>query len=374
MNPFRRLKLAFTTFRIDPDSALVLENRGAPAGYVARIRLWNFLEPSIEFGLIMAVIWISRMDTGVWWVRPSFGAILLWMLLISPIVHYRFEKDLFLTEEQKRRGVWFYLFESRGLGSPLRYYLPILGERPQIFSHWKTILGCVAFIDLLFISACITFHPEIIERFPEQMGGSLVWQFFFQAKILLGIDLALVLVAFPFMLRLDNFHESIGFMGAFMILIGLMALFGNLGFQLSEDHLREALESNPYMRLRGASASERLHSLGLFAVGGQWSGYVFWGWLQQLLFLGVFSTHYCRAFDIGRSRWHVLAACLCSAALFGLVHIPNFWLSVVTFIGGFCGALFAMQCRNLFALGVVHGFGGTMMNKLLPINFTVGPK
>ena len=46
---------------------------------------------------------------------------------------------------------------------------------------------------------------------------------------------------------------------------------------------------------------------------------------------------------------------------------------MVTFTGGLFGAFFFLQCRNLFAMGIVHGFGGTMFNKLLPINFSVGP-
>ena len=366
------LKRAFTTIRIDPDSGILLQDSSAPAWYVRRIRLWNLIEPFVVYGLILLIVWTSMLDEKVWWVRPSLGALILWMLVISPLVHYPFEKRLFLTPAQQRLGLAFYFFECRGLGSPIRYSLPINGEPPFIKKYWKEILCALGFLDLLFICAMITFNSEILERYKEHMATPM-HAMFFRAYMLGGIDLGLLFLVFPFMLRLDNLRESIGLMGALMIVLVITALVANLLFQRNESALREFFKDNPYMSLCGAPASVRLKNLGLFAIGGQWSGYVFWGFLQQLMFLGIFSVQFCRAFDVGRSRGQLFLACLCSASLFGLIHIPNFWLSVITWFGGFVGAFYAVQCRNLFALGIVHGLGGTLFNKLLPINFSVGP-
>lgn len=363
----------FTAVTIDQDSGILLQNEEAPAWYVRRIRLWNFLEPFAVYGAIMLVVWGSMLDPAVWWVKPCLGALVVWCLIITPFVHYPFEKDLFLTESQRNRGVWFYFFECRGLGSPIRYYLSVDGEPPQIRSHYKTIVGVTLFLDLLFVSAFITFNEDVRQRFGASMGDTVGQNILFLVWMLFLIDAGLVLLAYPWMLRLDNFHKSLRFIAAFVLLVTVMAVVGNLLFHLNEDALREGFKDNPYMSLRGARAIERLKGLNAFAVGGQWSGYVFWGFLQELLFLGVFATQINRAFDIGRSRLHVLLACLCTATLFGLIHLPNFWLGLVTFLGGLFGALCFMQCPNLFALGIVHGYGGTMMNKLLPINFSVGP-
>jgi len=45
---------------------------------------------------------------------------------------------------------------------------------------------------------------------------------------------------------------------------------------------------------------------------------------------------------------------------------------VFTFLGGFLGTFFFLQTHNLFALGMSHGFAGSLLNKLTPINFSVG--
>lgn len=367
------LKQTLATVRVDTNSGLLLQpDTGFSSAYIRRIRIWNFIEPYLVFGLMMAVVWVSRLDKHVWWFMPSAIVLVGWALILSPIAHYPFEKKLFLSPEQQQRGFLFYFFECRGLGNPIRYYFPIGGEPPYLVKYWKTILGVFCFINLLFLSALVTFNKEIGERYAAHattMGQAVFIRFWLLARI----DLALVFIGFPFLLRLDNFTMSLKYMGVMAVWIVAIALVGNLLFSINEPALREWMKDNQSMRLCGPTAVERLHGLNVFAVGGQWAGYWFWGFIQQLLFMGIFSTQLCRAFDIGRSRIHLLLACLFSAALFGLVHIPNFWLSVVTWTGGFIGAFYSMQCRNLMSLGIVHGLGGTMSNKLLPINFTVGP-
>jgi hypothetical protein len=362
----------FTTVNIDANSGIIPQKGVVSAERMRFIRIWNFIEPFAVFGLIMLVMWTSGLDKKIWWVKPSLGGLLIWSLILSPCIHYPFERDIFLTDAQKRMGFFFYFFECRGLGSPFRYYLPMYGERPFIIKYWKSILTALMFMNILFFCALVTFNKEIMIRYAAHMTTP-TQGILFRIELLLGIDAALVFGLFPFMIRFDNLNESLRFMFAFMFLIAVMALCANLLFQANESTLREAFKGNPYMGLRGDSAHERLKNLSIFAVGGQWSGYVFWGFLQELLFLGVFSAQFCRAFDVSRSKTQLVLACLCSASLFGMIHIPNFWLGLITFTGGFFGSLFAAQCRNLFTLGIVHGFGGTMFNRLLPINFSVGP-
>ena len=106
----------------------------------------------------------------------------------------------------------------------------------------------------------------------------------------------------------------------------------------------------------GAPAGERLAVLAdPFAIGGQWAGYVTWGWVQQLIFTGYFGVLFSRAFPINTSRRELTKACLCTATAFCLVHLPNVWLMVFTFLGGFLGTFFFLQTHNLFALGLSTG-------------------
>ena len=71
-NPLKELKLALTTVRVDTGSGLLLQpDCGASDAYIRRVRVWNFIEPYLVFGLMMAVVWISKMDKHVWWFMPS---------------------------------------------------------------------------------------------------------------------------------------------------------------------------------------------------------------------------------------------------------------------------------------------------------------
>ncbi len=370
---FSLIKSAFTEVEIDQNSGVILQNEDADPRYIKKIRLWNLIEPITVYGLIHLIMWTSWLDMSVWWMWAGFGALLLWSLIFSPIIHYKYEKDVFLTEEQKARGVWFYFFECRGFGSPKRYYFSVDGDPPLLRKHSKEILALIAFLDLVFVCAAIVFDQEITDILTPIIGTNLVLKVLAEIIILVVLNAILVFLAFPVMLRLDNFVDSIKYLIAFIIVALPMIVLINVIFIIFEPFLREALADYPYMSLRGDYALQRLLSFNIIDFGGQWAGYIFWGWLQQLLFLSIFSVQFCRAFDIEKSKKQLFAACLLSASFFGLIHIPNFWLGLFTFISGFFWALYFLQRRNLFSMGVVHGFGGTMFNKLIPINFSVGP-
>lgn len=358
-------------YRVDIEDSAITPIHGADPDRLRRVRIWNFIEPVAVFTTILAIVWYTRLDDNTAWLQPVFTLLLAWVLVLSPIVHWPFEKDLFLRPEQ--RSFWYYFFECRGLGSPFKYYLGAPGQRPYIIQHWKILLALLIFQDILFASACITFHQDMLIKLNEQ-HMSTIGIILHRAALIAAIDLFLLFVLFPFIVRLDNFNRVLRYMLFFALIVVTLTLIGNLLFQINEPSLRLRYEGDPYMGLRGETAAARLAALRPFPVGGQWSGYVFWGFLQQLLFLGVFSVQFSRAFDVTNSRTQRALYCLCSGACFALIHIPNFWLGIVTFIGGMLAALYFIQCRNLFAFGIAHGLGGTLSNKLLPINFSVGPQ
>lgn len=368
---FNELKKPFTEVNICEDSGIVALNEDVDPSHLKKIRMWNLIEAIVSYGLTLLIIWTSMLDTNLWWMWAGLGGMLIWLFFLSPIIHYKYEKEIFLTEEQQKRGVWFYFFECRGLGSAKRYYFSVDGEEPLAKKHLKKIIGLTIFLDVLFIIAAIEFDPEITEMLGD-LGQNIAIKVLVDIALLVVIDAALIFLAYPVMLRLDNFGPSLKFIIAFIIITIPLILLFNLMFQLIEPTLGPLLEGNPYMSFRGDTAAERLLNLDLIAVGGQWAGYVFWGWLQQMLFLSVFNTFFARAFEI-RERKGLILAAFCTALYFGLIHIPNFWLSLFTFISGFVWALYFMQERNLMAMGIVHGFGGTLLNKLAPISFSVGP-
>ena len=50
------------------------------------VRVINFVEPFIVMGLILLTIWTSNLKAV--WMYPVFAIIILWILVVSPILHY----------------------------------------------------------------------------------------------------------------------------------------------------------------------------------------------------------------------------------------------------------------------------------------------
>ena len=65
------------------------------------------------------------------------------------------------------------------------------------------------------------------------------------------------------------------------------------------------------------------------------------------------------------------------AAVFGALHLPNPFLTVVTFGAGYCFCALFRRCPNLFALAVAHTIASTALYHFLPVQITgylrVGP-
>lgn len=373
---FKSLKRSFTTIELEKDAGFIVTSSDVPAAYLSRIRWWNFIEAWVAFAVVMAVVWceywMSKGATQNFRVIVGVPAI-LWMFIFSPVFHYRYEQCLFLHPHQLGRGLSLYFWEFRGLGNPVRYYRGYDGEGPLFLKHKKVVTGILLFMTVLYISAAFTFSEEIDQRYSQYYGDSVAGKIAFIMGLLLLLNILWFAVGFPFMLRLDNFARHFRFVIAFILGSIVMILIFNLVFQFILEPLREYLEPWHHFRLRGAPARERLTALAdPLAIFGQWAGYVTWGWVQQLIFAGYFGVLFSRAFPVEKSRWELTKACLCTATAFTLVHLPNFWLMVFTFFGGLFGTFVFLQSHNLFILGMSHGFAGSLLNKITPINFSVG--
>lgn len=85
-----------------------------------------------------------------------------------------------------------------------------------------------------------------------------------------------------------------------------------------------------------------------------------WGFIQQYVLQGFMNR---RAQIIwGRGK----ASVLVTALIFSLLHFPNPWLMVVTFVGGGVWAFVYQKQPNLFALALSHGIMTWVLVSALP--------
>jgi hypothetical protein len=85
----------------------------------------------------------------------------------------------------------------------------------------------------------------------------------------------------------------------------------------------------------------------LFAIGQCWL--FLWAMMQQYALQAIINR---RAQEIwGKGRISVLAVAL----VFGVLHLPNLWLSLATLAGGILWAAVYQRYPNLYALALSHG-------------------
>ena len=98
--------------------------------------------------------------------------------------------------------------------------------------------------------------------------------------------------------------------------------------------------------------------------------YFGWGLFQQYAVNGFFVN---RFMEFSPARAPLLAALLFSAA-----HAPNWFLMLVTFVGGYVSAIVYLGSRNLYFLGLAHGLFGFLLYLVVPDTIShhlyVGPK
>ncbi|MGE5645239.1 MAG: type II CAAX prenyl endopeptidase Rce1 family protein [Acidobacteriota bacterium] len=102
-------------------------------------------------------------------------------------------------------------------------------------------------------------------------------------------------------------------------------------------------------------------------------GYVLWGMFQQYLLNGYFVNRFAE-FEGKQTNTVALAA----AAVFALVHLPNWFLMAVTFAGGYICARVYLRYRSLYVLALAHGMVGFFLFFAVPdwisAHFLVGPR
>ncbi|MHA1997492.1 MAG: CPBP family glutamic-type intramembrane protease [Promethearchaeota archaeon] len=175
------------------------------------------------------------------------------------------------------------------------------------------------------------------------------------------VGLGLWALCFPFFLRFDDLFESIP------DLVKLLA-FGSI-FLPTWNWMCEWLLTDPRLHWSWNSDTPQVlrdsFLIGDFFYGV--AGYWYWGWVQELLFLGYFCW---LSYKIQPNKWINAGI---SSLLFMMFHWDNIALMVGTALGGFMWALWFDKRRNLAILGWMHGYNGQLVNMLIPMSMTVGP-
>lgn len=359
----------YRDFAIPRGGGVLVSSEYAGDWRVKALRLWNLLEPLIILGLFVGGMKLGD-DKVI--ARETVRHILIgcavWGLLISPLVHYPFEKRYFLTEEERKRGFSYYFFECRGLGNPLRYFWS--PEGPGFIRYWREIVAVALMFVGLFICSYIyneTHHVKPREGWYS--FGSIAQGLFLSPRGIVYLWFGVVLIMFPLLVRWDNLRESARMSVAFGIPMLVFVWVCIFTLMCIEDSLRPMLAPYRNFALEKETGMLRYMNFEFLRILAQTAGYSLCGFAQQLGICAFFGVYFARAFDVSGSRFQLFLACLLSGASFGISHFPNFWLGMFTFVAGCAGTPFFLRSRNTFAFGVVHGVMGSFGFQLMPISF-----
>ena len=139
--------------------------------------------------------------------------------------------------------------------------------------------------------------------------------------------------------RFDNFVKALSLLAAPVVITALLCLLIGWRFGASINFLR--WHPGRYLALQ----------LGV--------GFV-WALAQQYVLQGFLNR---RAMIAAGRGW---PSVLIVAAIFGLLHLPNPWITVITFIAGLIWAAAYQRRPNLFALAVTHSLMTWFIVSTLP--------
>ena len=89
------------------------------------------------------------------------------------------------------------------------------------------------------------------------------------------------------------------------------------------------------------------------------AAYLPWGIFQQYLLNGYFLNRFEQSFSRRTAAW-------LAAALFAVVHTPNWFLMAVGLVGGWCAVQVYRRHRNLYFLGMAHATLGFLLYITVP--------
>ena len=224
-------------------------------------------------------------------------------------------------------------------------------------------LGFLAFMNFQIIDIFNRFGPDILYVF-QNFNQNIMFVLIFSLVVGVLFEFLLITLCFPIFIRLDDLFNSIPDIISLFVFGVFFLTFWNYMCEwfLTDPRLHWSWLSGPNQEPQFL----RDNFIFLEFFTGV-SGYFYWGWVQELLFLGYFCW---LLYKIQPNKW--LNATI-SSLLFMMFHWDNIALMLATAAGGFAWALWWDKRRNLFVLGWTHGFNGQLVNMLIPMSMTVGP-
>jgi membrane protease YdiL (CAAX protease family) len=139
--------------------------------------------------------------------------------------------------------------------------------------------------------------------------------------------------------RFDNFFKALSLLAAPLVVTALLCLL--IGWRLGTPTNFLRWHPNRYLVLQ-------------FAVGFSWA------LVQQYVLQGFVNR---RAMIVAGRGW---VSILIVAVVFGLLHLPNIWITAITFVGGLVWAAVYQRVPNLFALAITHSVMTWLIVSTLP--------
>ncbi|MHA1343040.1 MAG: hypothetical protein ACTSQG_03585 [Promethearchaeota archaeon] len=244
---------------------------------------------------------------------------------------------------------------------------------------------------MLSIIACFTFGGVLIISAFEDKLSTFNWnslEFVFGLitvfSIFLIFALILVFFIFPVAIRFDNFElvkkDILLIFISTIILMTIFCVLFDFFLPMTRSDGSLIMYGYPYKTGAENDASFKWENFNLGGFLIHWYGYVWWGFVQQFLFMSYFLRLLTKVFPNSKG---FLPAAL-SSCIFGIIHFPDWPLMLFTGLAGLMWAYFwqkdytnregkEVKGNNLYIWGVVHGFGGTLVYYLIPISMSVGP-
>ncbi|MBD3351834.1 MAG: hypothetical protein GF364_10145 [Candidatus Lokiarchaeota archaeon] len=307
-------------------------------------RKFNLIEGLSVYSAVIIIIWgiiypfsISPSGPQLDWIETLgyalLGILAIWAFLISPYMH----KDTF-------KGI--------GLGNFQDFQLYLKHTKTK--KKYSRLIPIFLLILMMF-GGYFGYLQDIAQAFnvtPKQAALLSI--------ILVPIVSMIVAI---FMIRWDNFIGCWRVILIGIAIVGTYLLISGVIYFLSVEFIWIVF-----------TEFSLLGSDGLLL---NWFSYLWWGFLQHYLFLGYFNTRLRKGIPnkkilgIHGKYWTGIV----NMFMFGIIHIPAWELAIFAFTGGIFFSYFFQKdkYRNLFAFGLIHGFGGALLGRFVPWELSVGP-
>lgn len=314
--------------------------------------MFPVIEGMAVYTTIMWGVWYTHLNAAFTWFPVTVSLLLGYLILVSPGLNIYFYRRTGQLSAKPRLAEYYFL--SRGIGAPIQYFR---GGKESLLYINRVAVTLILVVMSLLMLFFVQKHQEALATF-FQLNVDAWWGIFLLCELLL---VSLGVVLFSVLVRWDTLYASLWPVTKIAIGGTVLVLALHVLFRFFYDF--------PFMT--GQSAADKWQLFSAQSFFSQWFGYFFWAWVQQFVFLGVFVTGMTRYIDLTSLR-NRAAVIVVGALLFGMVHLPNVWLFLITTALGVVFTQVYLKHRNLFLIAMVHAFLAALYYHLLPI--TLAPE